>query len=283
MSQKQDLLFCKIAIANGRVSEDQAKKCLAIANKREQETGRRPTIGSVFSKYNLMGKQEVKFVYEAVYKRTGMPAPMAGAPAAGAPAAGGGRGGRPRKPSFADEARQRRVDPNVLWLGVAFGVIFLGIVVALVVMFVTHSGPDKPGEGGAPAIAAPAGAAGTPAGTAAGGAGAPAGTAAGGAAGAAAGGAPGTAPAAPAGMSEDHRRLIRQRLTDARHASLTDAVKALGMLNTLKSAIDDKKIVVDPGLMNELNSEIKHLKAGDSGSDDEGPDDAGPDSAIDDL
>jgi hypothetical protein len=270
MSQKQDLLFCKIAIANGRVSEDQAKKCLAIANKREQETGRRPTIGSVFSKYNLMGKQEVKFVYEAVYKRTGMPVPMAGAPAAG-----GGRGGRTRKPSFSDEARQRRVDPNVLWLGVAFGVIFLGIVVALVVMFVTHSGPDKPGEDGAPAIAAPAGAAGTPAGTAAGGAGAPAG--------AAAGGAPGTAPAAPAGMSEDHRRLIRQRLTDARHASLTDATKALGMLNTLKSAIDDKKIVVDPGLMNELNSEIKHLKAEDSGSDDEGPDDAGPDSALDDL
>ena len=271
MSQKQDLLFCKIAIANGRVSEDQAKKCLAIANKREQETGRRPTIGSVFSKYNLMGKQEVKFVYEAVYKRTGMPVPTAGAPAAG-----GGRGGRTRKPSFADETRQRRVDPNVLWLGVAFGVIFLGIVVALVVMFVTHSGPDKPGEEGAPAIAAPAG---TPAGTAAGGAGAPAGAAAG----AAAGGAPGAALAASGEMREDHRRLIRQRLTDARHASLTDAVKALGMLNTLKSAIDDKKIVVDPGLMNELNSEIKHLKAGDSGSEAEGPDDAGLDSGVDDL
>ena len=274
MSQKQDLLFCKIAIANGRVSEDQAKKCLAIANKREQETGRRPTIGSIFSKYNLMGKQEVKFVYEAVYKRTGMPVPTAGAPAAG-----GGRGGRTRKPSFADETRQRRVDPNVLWLGVAFGVIFLGIVIALVVMFVTHSGPDKPGEDGAPAIAAPAGAAGTPAGTAAGGAGGPAGAAAG----AAAGGAPGTAPAASGEMREDHRRLIRQRLTDARHASLTDATKALGMLNTLKSTIDDKKIVVDPGLMNELNSEIKHLKAGDSGSEDEGPDDAGLDSGIDDF
>ena len=277
MSQKQDLLFCKIAIANGRVSEDQAKKCLAIANKREQETGRRPTIGSVFSKYNLLCKQEVKFVYEAVQKRTGMQVPMAGAPTAG-----GGKGGRVRKPSFADEGRQRRVDPNVLWLGVAFGVIFLGIVVALVVMFVTHSGPDKPGEDGAPSIAAPAGAAGTPAGTAAGtAAGTPAGTTAGGAAGGAAGttagGTPGTAPVAPAGMREDHRRLIRQRLTDARHASLTDAVKALGMLTTLKSTIEDKKIVVDSGLMNELDSEIKHLKDGDSGSDDEGSDDAGLD------
>jgi len=275
MSQKQDLLFCKIAIANGRVSEDQAKKCLAIANKREQETGRRPSIGSVFSKYNLMGKQEVKFVYEAVQKRTGMPVPMAGAPAAG-----GGRAAKSRKPSFADEARQRRVDPNVLWLGVAFGVIFLGIVVALVIMFATHSGPDKPGEDGAPAVAAPAGAAGTPAGTAAGGAGTPA---AGAPAAGTAGGTPGSAPAAPTGMREDHRRLIRQRLTDARHASLTDAVKALGMLNTLKSTIDDKKIVVDSGLMNELNSEIKHLKDGDSGSDDEGADDAGLDSGLDDF
>ena len=275
MSQKQDLLFCKIAIANGRVSEDQAKKCLAIANKREQETGRRPTIGSVFSKYNLMGKQEVKFVYEAVYKRTGMPVPMAGAPAAG-----GGRGAKARKPSFADEGRQRRVDPNVLWLGVAFGIIFLGIVVVLVVMFVTHSGPDKPGEDGTPAVAAPAGAAGTPAGTPAGGAAA---APAGGTAGGAAGGTPGTAPVVPAGMREDHRRLIRQRLTDARHASLTDAVKALGMLNTLKSTIEDKKIVVDSGLMNELNSEIKHLKDGDSGSDDGGADDAGLDSGLDDF
>jgi hypothetical protein len=267
MSQKQDLLFCKIAIANGRVSEDQAKKCLAIANKREQETGRRPTIGSVFSKYNLMGKQEVKFVYEAVYKRTGMQAPMAGAPAAG-----GGRGGRVRKPSFSDDARPRRVDPNALWLGVAFGVIFLGIVVTLVVMFVTHSGPDKPGEDGASAIAAPEGAAGAPAGTTAGEAGAPAGGAA--------GGAPGTAPAAPAGMREDHRRLIRQRLTDARHASLTDATKALGMLKTLKSTIDEKKIVVDPGLMKELNSEIKYLETGDSGSDDEGEGDAALDDDL---
>ena len=55
------------------------------------------------------------------------------------------------------------------------------------------------------------------------------------------------------------------------------------MLNTLKSTIDDKKIVVDPGLMNELNSEIKHLKAGDSGAEAEGPDDAGLDSGIDDF
>ena len=42
-------------------------------------------------------------------------------------------------------------------------------------------------------------------------------------------------------------------------------------------AIEDKKIVVDSGLMNELDSEIKHLKDGDSGSDDEGADDAGLD------
>ena len=127
MSQKQDLLFCKIAISNGRVTQDQAKKCLAIANKRELETGRRPTIGSVFSKYNLMRKQEVQAVYEAIAKRTGMPIPqMGGAPSKGAVARTGGRG---RKPSFADDAPARRVDPNTLALGVAFGVIFLGIII----------------------------------------------------------------------------------------------------------------------------------------------------------
>ena len=100
MSQKQDLLFCKIAISNGRVTQDQAKKCLAIANKRELETGRRPTIGSVFSKYNLMRKQEVQAVYEAIAKRTGMPIPQAGGAAGkGAVARAGGKG---RKPAFAD-------------------------------------------------------------------------------------------------------------------------------------------------------------------------------------
>ena len=283
MSQKQDLLFCKIAIANGRVTEDQAKKCLAIANKRELETGRRPTIGSVFSKYNLMRKPEVAAVYEAIAKRTGMAVPVAGAPAAnsgrvGAAARAGGKG---RKGSFSDDSRQRRVDPNALALGVAFGVIFIGIIVTLLIMFLTH-GPEGPGEGDDPTVAgteAGASATGEPAG-----AGAAAGTTAAGtpgtAAGGTAGGTPGTAPVTPTVMRDDHRRTIRQRLTDARHASLTDTAKALGMLKTLKSTIVDKKIFVDPGLMTELDSEIKHLETGDDGGDAPGDDDSGLDDDL---
>ena len=275
MSQKQDLLFCKIAISNGRVTQDQAKKCLAIANKRELETGSRPTIGSVFSKYNLLRKQEVQAVYEAIAKRTGMPIPqMGGAPSKGAVARTGGRG---RKPSFADDAPARRVDPNTLALGVAFGVIFLGIVIGLVVMFITGpSKPEKP-DAGAPAVAGSAGETGT---------GAASGSPAAGTAGAPAtgpGGTPGTGLPAPTEMRPDQKRVIKQKLADARHASLTNTEQALSMLIQLKTAITDKNIIVEPGLMAEIEGEIKYYKTGDEGAPTEaGGDDDGLDDGLDD-
>ncbi len=271
MSQKQDLLFCKIAISNGRVTQDQAKKCLAIANKRELETGRRPTIGSVFSKYNLMRKQEVHAVYEAIAKRTGMPIPQAGgAPGKGSVARAGGKG---RKPSFADDAPARRVDPNTLALGIAFGIIFLGIIVGLVVMFVIGpSKPEKP-DGDAPAVAGSAGETGT---------GAASGSSVDGTAGASAtgsGGTPGTAPPAPTEMRPDQKRVIVQKLADARHASLTNTEQALSMLIQLKTAISEKNVLVEPGLMAEIEADIKYYKTGeestpaDAGGDDDGLDD----------
>jgi len=275
MSQKQDLLFCKIAIANGRVTEAQAKQCLAIANKKEIETGRRPTIGSIFSKYNLMGKPEVLAIYEAIAKRTGIPVPSAGAPVAG-----GGRAGaapRPgkigRKASFADESRQRRVDPTVFWMGMAFGAIFLGIIITLVVMFITHEDPaDKP-EDGAPAVAGgPAGGSGTsPTGTSSPDASGGTGAAATGTAGATTGGA--NKPPAPVkAMSDSQRGKIRQVITDARHASLTNPQQALGMLKTLRTTINEKNILVDPGMLSEIDSDIKALETGDDGSEAAGGD-----------
>ena len=275
MSQKQDLLFCKIAISNGRVTQDQAKKCLAITNKRELETGRRPSIGSVFSKYNLMQKQEVNAIYEAIAKRTGI-AP----PSAGVPAAGGGRGStqlasRGRKPSFADE-RPRRVDPNTLWLGVAFGVIFLGIVVGLVWMFVSHTVEDpaeKKKSAGA-GVAVPAGAEDPAAGAAA-----TAATAAG-----AAGVKPPSAPIKAAVMNETDRLKIRQYLSDARQLSLVDAARALSNLQKLETEID-KKIAagtfIDPGLKAEISSEIKNLKLDVSGAESAGGDDDAEDKTLD--
>tara|TARA_B100000809_G_scaffold145604_1_gene143204 strand:+ start:1028 stop:1861 length:834 start_codon:yes stop_codon:yes gene_type:complete len=264
MSQKQDLLFCKIAISNGRVSQDQAKKCLAIANKRELETGRRPSIGSVFSKYNLMRKQEVNAIYEAIAKRTGIAPPSAGVPAAGGGRASSQSASRGGKPSFADD-RPRRVDPNTLWLGVAFGVIFLGIVIGLVWMFVSHTVEDpveKKKSAGA-GVAATAGAQDPAAGAAA--------TAAG-----AAGAQPPSAPIKAAVMNETDRLKIRQYLSDARQLSLVDAARALSNLQKLETEID-KKIVqgtfIDPGLKAEVASEIKNLKLDVSGAESAGGDD----------
>ena len=269
MSQKQDLLFCKIAISNGRVTQDQAKKCLAIANKRELETGRRPSIGSVFSKYNLMRKQEVNAIYEAIAKRTGIAPPSAGAPAAGAGKGGSQLAARGSKPSFADD-RPRRVDPNTLWLGVAFGVIFLGIVVGLVWMFVSHQVEDpaekkKTAKTGGPGTEATAGA--TP------GAQDPAGAGATGSGGAATAGASGaTPPVTPvkaAVMNESDRLRIRQYLSDARQTSLVDAARALSSLQKLQREIDKKTaegVFIDPGLIAEISSEVKNLKLDVSGA-----------------
>ena len=266
MSQKQDLLFCKIAISNGRVTQDQAKKCLAIANKRELETGRRPSIGSVFSKYNLMRKQEVNAIYEAIAKRTGIAPPSAGVPAAGGGRASSQSASRGGKPSFADD-RPRRVDPNTLWLGVAFGVIFLGIVIGLVWMFVSHTAEDpaeKKKSAGA-GVAVPAGA------DPAAGAAATAATAAG-----AAGAKPPSAPIKATVMNETDRLKIRQYLSDARQLSLVDAARALSNLQKLESEID-KKIAqgtfIDPGLKAEVASEIKNLKLDVSGAESAGGDD----------
>lgn len=263
MSQKQDLLFCKIAITNGRITQDQAKKCLAIAKKRELETGRRPSIGSVFSKYNLMHKQEVNAIYEAIAKRTGIAPPSVGAPVAGAGRGGSQLAARGRKPSFADD-RPRRVDPNTLWLGVAFGVIFLGIVVGLVIMFITH---DPAGEEDTSKTAGSGAAA--AAGTTPGGAdpapGGSASTASG------RGTIPDTSvPVVPAVMNETQRRKIRQVLTDARQDSLVDSARALSSLKKLQQEIDKQKIFVDPGLLAEIATEMKNLKSdlsGDTGSD----------------
>src|SRR5262245_45640274 len=71
MAQKDDVLFCKIAIQNGLVTAENAQKVLALCDKREREAGRRPPIGAVFSKYNLMRSRDVEVIYEAVRKRSG--------------------------------------------------------------------------------------------------------------------------------------------------------------------------------------------------------------------
>ena len=71
MSKQEELLFCKIAIETGRVSEDEARRCLAYANKLEASGQARPRMGTVFVKAKLLGQQDVQRIYQAMQRRQG--------------------------------------------------------------------------------------------------------------------------------------------------------------------------------------------------------------------
>lgn len=145
MSREQDLLFCKIAVANGLVSEDQAKKVIAMANQRESETGRRPLVGAIFSKYNLISQPDVQALYKAVQKRLGGTIKMPGTvPTTGRGAAKRARGGGSGRRRF--EKRPTRVDPKTLWMGIGFGIVFVGIIVGMTIFWMVSPGSDKESE-----------------------------------------------------------------------------------------------------------------------------------------
>jgi hypothetical protein len=140
MSRNHDLLFCKIAITNGLINQDVAQKALQLCDKRELETGRRPLIGAIFTKHNLMGKQDVQRLYTAVEKRLGTPAgPQLAAPSRGRGGAKGRRAARAErrgKPT-------RPVDPRTLWMGIGGLVVFIGILGAILAMILMPSGSDE--------------------------------------------------------------------------------------------------------------------------------------------
>jgi hypothetical protein len=84
-------------------------------------------------------------------------------------------------------------------------------------------------------------------------------------------------------MRPDQKRVIVQKLADARHASLTNTEQALSMLIQLKTAISEKNVLVEPGLMAEIEADIKYYKTGDEGTPtDAGGDDDGLDDGLDD-
>ena len=58
MGREQDLLFCKIAISTKKVSQEDAQKCLALANRFEAEGKKRPQVGEIFLKKNLLNDQD---------------------------------------------------------------------------------------------------------------------------------------------------------------------------------------------------------------------------------
>ena len=146
-----DLLFCKIAIMNGLVSETDAQKVLTLCDRREKEAGRRPSIGAVFSKYNLMRTRDVDKVYDAVRKRSGS---SVGLPKAGSKSTtmrGGSRTGRSTLRSVkVDPARMEKVkgqkglDNTTLVLGIGGLLVVVGVL--LTVILLMTSGGKKTEE-----------------------------------------------------------------------------------------------------------------------------------------
>ncbi|MBI4585957.1 MAG: hypothetical protein HY717_18255 [Planctomycetes bacterium] len=138
MKTPEDLLFCKIAIQSGLLTEEGAKRGLALASKLEAEGKPRPKIGALLVKINLLSPQNAQRIYGAIQKRLA----AQGAPAAparrtaGAKAGGGEAGLAARTGRLHGEdraARRKAIDPTTLWLGIGSGVVF---VIAVIIMLV---------------------------------------------------------------------------------------------------------------------------------------------------
>ena len=167
MTKEEDLLFCQIAIQTGMVNQDDAKKCLSLAQKLENEGKRRPSIGAIFVKTNLISQPNVQKLQQAVQKRQ----QVGGATAArGAGRRGGVRGGR-RARGDEPEARRRampkrggggrrRVSQGTAWLYIGSGVVFLVLIISMGYMLV-RAAQKGPGTGGDAATVTEPGDAGT--------------------------------------------------------------------------------------------------------------------------
>jgi len=155
MPSKEDLLFCKIAVMNGLVSETNAKKVLALVDKREKDNGRRPFIGAVFTKYNLMRTPDVEKVLEAVKKRSpgGTTSAVSRSSVRRSSVSKSGR--RPRAQTTRVESKavksEKRMDPATMWIGIGALVVCVGIVLTIVFLVATG---NKHGKSGAPSTAA---------------------------------------------------------------------------------------------------------------------------------
>lgn len=278
-------MFCKIAVANGMVTEEQAKKCLAIANKREQETGRRPQVGAIFSKYNLLRRQDVQMVYDAVNKRLaasgggasgriGVVKGAANARAGAIPATARGREAavRPRgRRGYGYAGREerevaRKVDPTTLWVGIAFGVIFVGIVIGIVVMFFS-AGMRRAQETGTTDVAGKTEA--SPGSTAKVATTGASGSSGGGATGAGAGGAaasgtgaqPGETPAGGKVLADpDQEGKIRQWIHDALDKAQADEAGALALMEKLRQEVAAKNLQLSKEVEFEIDDLYQDLK-----------------------
>ena len=140
MSRDADILFCKIAITAGMVSHEQAQKVLAFLDRREREAGRRPLVGAVFAKHQLLSPQQVQKVNAAVTKRRGGAAVVTRP----APTARGERG-RARK-RHGRKSSKRPVDQQTLIMGSGYGIVFVGVLIALCYLFLVESPGGGPSD-----------------------------------------------------------------------------------------------------------------------------------------
>lgn len=144
MSKQEDRDFCKIAIQAGGVSEEDAKRCLAYANKVEASGQPRPRVGSVFVKAKLLGQQDAQRIYAALRKRQGQVA-TAPRPNTRRTARGESRGAGARERRLPASSGKQRVSPNGMMLSVG-SLVGLVIMVGIMVVLIIKSGaePEPP-------------------------------------------------------------------------------------------------------------------------------------------
>ena len=138
MSQQEDILFCNIAIQGGMVAAEDAKRCLAYANKVEASGKARPRIGSVFMKAKILSQQNVQRIYQAIEKRGISSAESSAAQAtAGRPR---GRGAR-QEPRRVERRPRARVDPRTLTIGIISLVALVAASMAMGIMVIRQRAP----------------------------------------------------------------------------------------------------------------------------------------------
>lgn len=149
MSRETDVLFCKIAINAGLVSAENAQQVIAFCNKREQDTGRRPLVGTVFAKNQLLTAEQVNKVNEVLARRTGVPVGRSTSRRKGpirAPSGGKRKAGSKQARQRQRVQKRRPLDRRARTMGVGFSLIFLSVVVAIVWLYYRNANDSETAE-----------------------------------------------------------------------------------------------------------------------------------------
>lgn len=249
MARREDVLFCQIAMSNGLITQQAAEKAIAFCDRKELESGRRPLIGAVFTKHNLMDNEAVKRVYAAVQKRLGTSAvPQLVA---------GGRAKKGKRGAAAAERRAKPshpIDPRTLWMGVG-GIVAFVAIVGLMVFLVSKPSGDQATAGG-PTVAedgGPGGPSGKGPGSSAGGAGTSGGPA------------PAPQPVPSRELPEHVKLQLDQTITDALSEKGTNPEMSLETLERVKRQLESQRYPPYPRLEQAI-SDVRASVAAEGGA-----------------